>query len=260
MGQDNGKTDTSNPLGMVPDRYDGKTFVLPPTPCTEERRLFLRRTNEILGFLFVTCLSYQEYRCQLEKLIPGLPLKENTPMKITLKSRTSMMPANRIVVLTKNGVDVLARQIFVMIYGSFETYLYGLFDRSYSAVGISEDFLETSLGILMKKRWDGKFSKMEQVFGIEYRAGRLSDHFSGFTMGFEGKMFKNPLDFLDELTQVRHRIVHASSILDKDRLIYIELDVLPVLAAFFNHLTDYIDEMFTKRFGYLRTIVNPAEA
>jgi len=260
VGHGNRKTETSNPLGMIPDRYDGKTFVLPPTPCTEERRLFLRRTNEILGFLFVTCLSYQEYKGQLEKIIPTLPMKENTPMKITLKSRMSMMPAKRIIALTKDGINVLARQVIVMIYGSFETYLFGLFDRSYPAVGISEDLLETSLDIMMKKRWDGKFSKMEQVFGIEYRAGRLSDYFSGFTMDFEGKIFKNPLDFLDELTQIRHRIVHASSILDKDRLIYIDLDILPVLVAFFSHLTDYIDEMFAKRFGYVRTVVNPAEA
>jgi hypothetical protein len=245
---------------MVPDRYDGTTFVLPPTTCTDERRLFLRRTNEILGFMFVTCLSYQEYRCHLEKIIPSLPFKEKTPMKITLKSRMSMMPANRIVTLTKDGVDILARQIFVMIYGSFETYLYGLFDRSYSAVGVSGGFLETSLDILMKRRWDGKFSKMEYVFGIEYRAGRLIDHFSGFKMEFEGNLFKNPLDFLDELTQVRHRIVHASCILEKDKAIFIDTDVLPVLVAFLFRLTDYIDDMFAKRFGYLRVVLNPAEA
>jgi hypothetical protein len=79
-------------------------------------------------------------------------------------------------------------------------------------------------------------------------------------MEFEGKTFKNPLDFLDELTQVRHRIVHASSILEKDRVIFIDTDDLPVLVAFLFHLTDYIDDMFAKRFGYLRVVLNPAEA
>jgi hypothetical protein len=260
MDHDNEKPDTQNPLGMIPDRYDGKTFVLPSTPCSDERRLFLKRRNEILGFLFVTCLSYHEYSTIFEKIIPNLPFKDRTPMKIELKSRIAMMPANRVLAFMKEAVDVLARQVFVMIYGSFETYLYGLFERSYSAVGIVENILETSLGILMKKRWDGKFSKMGQVFGFKYMAGQLASHFSNFKMDFQGKIFKNPLDFLDELTQVRHRIVHASSILEKDQAIFIDIDVLPELVAFFYHLTDYTDEIFAKRFGYSRTLINPGEA
>ncbi|MCX6335558.1 MAG: hypothetical protein NT092_14870 [Bacteroidia bacterium] len=260
MDHDNEKPDTQNPLGMIPDRYDGKTFVLPPTPCTDERRLFLKRTNEILGFLFVTCLSYHEYMNHFEKLVPNLPFKDRTPMKIKLKSKFAMMPANRVLAFTKEAVDVLARQVFVMIYGSFETYLYGLFERSYAAVGVVENTLETSLDILMKKRWDGKFCKMGVVFGFEYMAGELARHFSNFKMDFQGKIFNNPLDFLDELTQVRHRIVHASSIIGKDQLIFIDIDVLPELVNFFYHLTDYTDEIFAKRFGYSRAVVNPGEA
>ena len=260
MSADNEKNNPPNPLGMVPDRYDGITFVLPPTACTEERRLFLRRTNEILGFLFVTCLCYKEYRRQFEKIIPDMPFKDATPIKITLKSKMSMMQASRVLSLMKECIDVIARQSFIMIYGSFETYLYALFERSFPYVGVKVDIFEKSLEILMKGRWDGKFCKIGQIFDIEYKAGQLMGHFSDFKMDFEGKIYKNPLDFLDEIAKVRHRIVHASSILENDKMIYVDVDILPVFVGFYNHLTDYIDNMFATRFGYLRTVLNPAEA
>ena len=254
-------SDPPNPLEMIPDPYDGKTFVLPPTPCTDERRLFFKRMNEILGFLYVTCLCYHEYRSHFEKLVPNLPFKENTPIKIEWKATKSVtMPARRVLTFTKEGLDILARQIFVMIYGSFETYLYQLFERSYCQAGNTENRLDTSLDILMKRRWDGKFSKMAQIFGFEYKASHLNSHFSNFEMNFNGKLFKNPLDFLDELVQIRHRIVHASSILEKGQLIFIDINFLPEFFFFFYHLTDYIDDLYAKRFGYLRTKVNPAEA
>lgn len=65
---------------------------------------------------------------------------------------------------------------------------------------------------------------------------------------------------MDEIAKVRHRIVHASSILENDKMIYVDVDILPVFVGFYNHLTDYIDKMFATRFGYLRTVLNPAEA
>ncbi len=260
MDDDIGKNEPPNPLGMIPDPYDGKTFVLPATRCTDERRLFFKRMNEILGFLFVTCLCYREYGSHFEKLVPNLPFKYTTPIKIEFKaSKSVMMPANRVLALTRESLNILARQIFVRIYGSFETYLYQLFERSYPAAGITENLIETSLDILMKRRWDGKFSKMGHVFGFEYRANQLTSHFSNFQMSFEGKTFKNPLDFLDELTQIRHRIVHASSILEKSQVIFIDATFLPEFFGFLYHLTDYIDEVYAERFGYTRVEVNPAE-
>lgn len=251
---------STNPLGMIPDPYDGKLFVLPPTSCTVERRQFLRRMNDILGFLYVTCLCYHEYRNHFEKVVTKLPDKGNSTIKIGLNAGNAIMQADRVLKFTREGVDVLARQVFIMIYGSFETYLFELFERSYIELGIEENHLQRSLGILMKGMWDGKFCKMAHVFGCEYKASELIRQFLGFKMDFEGKSFENPLDFLDELAQVRHRIVHASSVLGKGKVIFINVDILPVLVSFLNKLTDYIDYMFAKRFGYERIDVKPAEA
>jgi hypothetical protein len=205
-----------NPLGMVPDPFNGNTFVLPETPCTRERRLFFRRMKEIIGFLNMASYSFQEYRKYLELLIPKLSFKEKTDMKIEwTDGRSITMPAAKMIKLTSDGNDILARQIFIMIYGSFETYLFQMFDRTYPKIGITENTLDVSLDILMKRKWDGKFNKMSEVFDVNYRAGELINHFKDVKMDFSGNLVKNPLTFLDELAQVRHRIVHASSILEK---------------------------------------------
>ena len=213
-----------NPLEMVPDPYDGKTFVLPQTLCTDERRLFFKRMNEILGFLYVTTFSFDEGRKNLEKIVPKLPFGDKTDIKIEWKDgRSIITPARKLIAMTKEGLDILARQIFVMIYGSFETYLFQLFDRSYPNIGVSENTLDISIDILMRKKWDGKFCKMRDVFGVAYKANDLILHFSDLQMDFSGKKIKNPLMFLDELAQVRHRVVHASSILDTGNLVFVDI-------------------------------------
>ena len=112
----------------------------------------------------------------------------------------------------------------------------------------------------MRKKWDGKFCKMRDVFDIKYKASELINHFKGFEMNFEGKKFKNPLDFLDRLAQVRHRIVHASSIWEKDKLVSIDAKVFHAYYAFCAHLTDFIDDLFASRFKFDRAKINPAEA
>ena len=254
--------DSQNPLNMGPDPYAGDTFVLPKTKCTLERRLFFRRLNEITGFLYVTKFSLDECKKRYaETIIPKLPFEEKTPIKIQLNSGNYVvMPAARLLNFTVDGVNVLTRQTLVMFYGSFETYLYQLFDRSFQAVGITENQFDISRDILMSRKWDGKFCKMSEVFNIGYRANDIVNHYSSFPLEFEGTKHKNPLHFLDDLAQVRHRIVHASSILEKDKMIFIDINSSHELFGFFFLLTDYIDILFVKRFGYTRDEVNPAEA
>lgn len=202
-----------NPLEMVSDPYDGKTFVLPQTLCTNERKLFFKRMNEILGFLYVTTFSFSECRKNFEEIVPKLPFGDKTDIKIESKDgRCIITPAGKLIAMTKEGLDILARQIFVMIYGSFEIYLFQLFDRSYPNIGVSENTLDISIDILMRKKWDGKFCKMRDVFGVAYKVNDLTLGFSDLQMDFSGKKIENPLIFLDELAQIRHRIVHASNV------------------------------------------------
>ena len=251
-----------NPLNMVSDPFAGDTFVLPATECTDERKLFIRRMDEIQSLLYITKVSFDVCKEKYEKvIIPNLPSKANTPIKLEMNGGNFIvMPAARIIEMTANGINILTRQAFVMFYGSFETYLYHLFEKSFPLVGVTENILDKSINMLMLKKWDGKFCKMNEVFGIGYKANDLMNRFNGFEMNFEGKTYQNPLDFLDELAQVRHRIVHASSILENNKLIFIDMNDFHGFLCFFLLLTDYVDNLFAKRFSYTRQKCNPHEA
>jgi hypothetical protein len=250
-----------NPLSMVPDPYAGDTFVLPETNCTDERKQFFRRMNEIQAFLFITKLSFDVCKDKFAKvIIPKLTFQADTPIKLEMNGGNFVvMPASRIIEVTTNGINLLTRQAFVMFYGSFETYLFQLFEKSFPLIGVTEDILDRSRDILMLKKWDGKFCKMNEAFNIGYMAGDLIRQFNTFEMDFEGKKHKNPLNFLDDLAQIRHRIVHASSILENDKMIYIDMNIFHGFFSFFFLLTDYVDELFSKRFGYTRNSINPSK-
>ena len=255
-------SDERNPLNMIPDPFAGDLFVLQPIQCTDQRRLFVKRYHEILAFLYVSFNALTDYKANFEaKVLPQLPAKANSVLRFSLNSGESIItnPA-RIIESAKSGPDILTRQLFVMCYGSFETYLYQLFERSFSLIGGTEDIVAKSRDILMLKKWDGKFCKMSDVFTLGYHAGDLSSHFSNFEMDFGGTIHKNPLLFLDELAQVRHRIVHVSSILERDKTIFIPIGIFHGLFGFFLLLTDYVDNLFAKKYGYERPMLNSGEA
>jgi hypothetical protein len=256
------KKDLENPLGMVPDPISGETFVFPVTKCTFERRLFFRRINEIYALLFITKHAYDETNKIYKQHIEKFPDKENTSMKLELNTGYSMMfPVKYILDITKDGINILTRQHFVMFYGSFETYLYQLFEKSFVILGAAEnEIISRSIDILMNGKWDSKFNKMSNEFSLDFKAGELNQYFTSFDLDFEGKIFKNPLLFMDELAKVRHRIVHASSILDKEKLISIDINMFHSLYGFYFLLTDLIDSLFEKKYSYIRQDVNPAEA
>ena len=253
---------SQNPLNMIPDPFVGNTFVLPVTECTYERKQFFRRMNEIQAFLFITKHSFDVCKEKYEKIIiPKLPSKANTFIKLEMNGGNFIaMPAARIIKVTTNGINLLTRQAFVMFYGSFETYLFQLFEKSFPLVGVINNILDESRNILMLKKWDGKFCRMNEVFNIQYKANDLMNRFNSFEMNFESMKHKNPLNFLDDLAQMRHRIVHASSILEGDKLIFIDINSFHGFFGFFLLLTDYIDNLFAKKFGYTRQKINPAEA
>jgi hypothetical protein len=251
-----------NPLGMIPDPISGEAFVFPATKCTHERRLFFKRANEIHALLLITKHAYDETNKIYQQRIQKFPKRENTPIKLELNTGHSIMfPAKYILGLTNDGINILTRQTFVMLYGSFETYLYQLFERSFALLGGAEDeIIDRSIEILMGGKWDSKFNRMSNVFGLDFKAGDLYQYYSGFELNFEGKTYKNPLLFMDELAKVRHRIVHASSILDKTQLISVGMDVFHCFYGVYFLLTDFVDSLFEKRFDYPRPEINPAEA
>ncbi|MEW6264111.1 MAG: hypothetical protein AB1641_13640 [Thermodesulfobacteriota bacterium] len=250
-----------NPLGMIRDPYAGDSFILPDTPCTDQRRAFLRRAKDIFKFLTISELSLKECKTKYEQLLLKKQLRPDTPLRLGFSDgRSTIMPVSSFLNGCNEGVEFLFRQVFVMIYGIWETFLFEILEKSFPQIGISENIVEQSLKILMKGNWDGKFCKMQSTLGIEYKATDLVNHFKDFEMIFGGTIFNNPFNFLDELAQFRHRIVHASSMLDNGKPIFINAQVLPGFLSFFALLTEYVDRLFSERFGYTQTRINPAEA
>ena len=253
--------DPKNPLNLVRDPFAGNGYVFPNTKCTQERRLFFKRINEIYVLLYITKHSYDETNKVYKKMLNGPQIKEDTPIKLELSTGFStIFLAKKILEFTANGINILTRQGFVMFYGSFETYLFQLFERSFPLIGVTQDILDRSLDILMRKKWDSKFNSMSEVFGLGFQTGQLIKHFSGFELNFEGKIYKDPSNFLDELAQVRHRVVHASSILEKDRLISVDMNIFHGFYGFYFLLTDFVDSLFSNKFSYPRQDLNPAKA
>ena len=255
-------SDPQNPLNMQPDPFDGETFIFPKTKCTDERRLFINRCNDITAFLYTSRDALDKYRINFESnVIPKLNIKQNTPLKFSLDSGDCIMTTPKKITSTAiNGVNILTRQVFVMFYGSFETYLFELLERSFPLIGIQEDILDKAREILMLRKWDGKFCRMNEEFNIGYKAKDLIAHFKDFDMDFEGVKFKNPLSFFDEIANVRHRIVHASSILENNKEVIINMNMFHGMFAFFLLLTEYIDSLFVKKFGYECKEMIPGEA
>ena len=180
--------DPKNPLGMIPDPFAGDSFIIPETPCTDQRRLWFRRTNEILGFLTTTEFALKKCKSKYELLLSKSKLKPDTFLKFeSPDGRSVVMPTRTFLKQCSSGVDVLCRQIFLMLYGSLETFLFELFERSFSDMGQTENILDSYLEIMMRKKWDGRFCKMSDVFGLNYKANDLINHFKGFEMNFEGK-------------------------------------------------------------------------
>lgn len=253
--------DPKNPLGMVPDPYAGDTFVLPDTPCTDERRSFFRRSNEILAFLSIDEMALRDSRQKHRDIMFKKELAPTTPYRLQHSDgRTLSMPVGRFISVHENSIDILYRQGFVMLYGSFETYLFELLEKSFAKLRVTHDVLDKSIDIMMRRKWDGKFCKMNEIFGIDYRAGDLCDFFNGFEMEFNGKRFNNPFLFLDELAQIRHRIVHASSLLEKGKIIFIDARIFHAYFSYFVLLTEYVDSIFVQKFGFTQIIVNPSGA
>lgn len=252
---------TKNPLGMERDPYAGDGFILPDTACTDQRRAFFRRTNEIFKFLTISDLALKECKTKYEQLLSKKQLRPDTPLRFGFSNGGfTIMPVGSFLSGCNEGIETLCRQVFVMLYGIWETFLFETLELSFPQIGISENILEHSLKIMMKGSWDGKFCKIQSTLGIDYKASNLIKHFKGFQMNFEGKKYNNPLHFLDELAKIRHRIIHASSMLDNGKPIFINAHIFPAFLSFFALLTEYVDSLFAAKFGYDQVIINPARA
>jgi hypothetical protein len=60
-----------------------------------------------------------------------------------------IFPAALILRLSNDAINILTRQAFIMMYGSFETYLFQIFERSFPMIGIKDEILDRSITVLI---------------------------------------------------------------------------------------------------------------
>lgn len=256
-----------NPLGMHP-LEEGGPFVLPPAACSQRRLEFFRRGNTILGFYTVTAIvskTGQDVISNQEKLGK---FKPDTAFRLKMGdgSIAQMNYGLFKKYFTKAGAH-LTNQVFLMLYGNFEAYLCDLVLDALTQMKVSDPYEET-LRLMYTSKWRGKMDRITQKLNVPLGTKVFVNQFKDIDMGFLGQQCKNPIEFLEKAADLRHRLVHYSSKVDKEFLnVYPNAGLsegdtislpfgLPMsLQLFYAHLTDVIDKAFSSKFGWQRTVV-----
>ncbi len=163
----------------------------------------------------------------------------------------------------------LARQACVGLYGNFEALLADHVLAVFQARGGGDPENSTKL-LLMNRAWRQKLEGTAEKLGLRYRSRDLLALYEGHVFNFFGKVLSDPIDFLQAVAHVRHRIVHSNGRVDgrfladypesgmkPGDLIPVPLEIPFLLWSFLLPLSDYVDRLFAEHFVWPREIVKP---
>ena len=132
-------------------------YVLPPQLCSERRREFFVRANQILGSYSII-FGYSNFgKNWIEREAKKGRFIETTPMRITINGRTIQTTYRKLKEMYKKGVPRLSNYIFLMIYGNFETFLSDLVCDGLTKQGQSSPIEET-IRLMMTTKWIGRLT------------------------------------------------------------------------------------------------------
>lgn len=259
-----------NPLKMISLDIDGP-FVLPPTTCTNRRSEFLKRGNTILGFYLTLALYSDKGRETMDALEKSGQLKYDTPirMKSDKEGIDSRLNYGLLKKLFARAGAQLTNQVFLMVYGNFEAYLLDIIADGLKGLSHT-DPQEEAIQLMMGTTWRGKFDRITQKLQIKLGRGILTAKFVNFDMGFFGEKCTDPIDFLDRMADLRHRLVHSTGRADDSLLskypnsgLHIgDVISLPFglpygIHFFFVLMTEVVDQAFVDRFGWPMSVIAP---
>lgn len=263
-------TQKRDPLRMR-ELEPGGPFVLPPTLCSDRRADFLKRGNIILGFYLAMALYAGEGRKRLEAAESEGNLKYDTPIRMKLDPGGFETRLNYGLLkkqFARAGAQ-LTSQVFLMVYGNFEAYLLDI-----AADGLRElstlNPEEEAIQLMMGTAWHGKFDRIIQRLGIKLGKRLLVNKFRDLEMGFLGDKCDDPIDFLDRMADLRHRLVHSigradnalvakypNSGLGVGDVITLPFGLPQGIHLFFVLLTEVVDQTFAARFNWPMSTVAP---
>jgi len=165
----------------------------------------------------------------------------------------------------------LTNQAFLMIYGNFEAFLGDMVRDAFAASGSPDPEGET-LKTLSRKSWPGRFDAIHQRVGVRLPKRQFTVAFQNRRLVFLGQQRKDPRQFLDDLAQVRHLLVHSAGRLNAGflqqypraghsvgDLIKIPSDAPHELQLFFAVMTEIVDCALADQFGWSRPTKDPAK-
>jgi hypothetical protein len=259
-----------NPLNMQQIETGGP-YVLPSIQCTQIATDFLTRGNRILGYYFTVASYCEKGREYLELIEKDGKLKPDTHIKLEFKHQGIEMRLNYGLLkkqFSQAGAQ-LTNNVFLGLYGNFEAYMLDII-----AAGLKElshpNPENKSVNIIFGTSWHSQFDRITQKIGVQLGKGNLVNQFRNFDMGFLGEKCVDPLEFLDRMADLRHRLVHSSGRADttlvkkypKANLKTGDLIELPFglpngIHMFFVFLVEVVDEIFASKFNWTRSIVSP---
>jgi len=224
-----------------------------------------------MSFYF-TVASYsgqgQQYVEQIEK---AGKLKYDTPIRFKIEPQGIEIRLNYGLLkkqFSKAGAQ-LTNNVFLGVYGNFEAYMLDVIVAGLKELSHPNPENE-AVSMTLGTAWQGKFSRIIQKFGVQLGKGKLVNQFRNFDMGFLGEQCVDPIDFLDRMADLRHRLVHSSGRVDNalinkypkanfksGDLIELPFGLPYGIHMFFVFLTEVIDEVFALKFNWTRSIVAP---
>ena len=247
-------------------------WVLSPRPCSGPRQEFFKRANEIDLFYTIASTFIQEGRKAFDAWAQREDLSPDTPIRITEEDGTKRAAPYRLLRSRSPTLrQQLANQVFLMLYGSFEAYIADVVCDAYSQLGEGDPESRT-LQTIYGKRWPGRLDSMHQDLQVQLPKRRFTSAFKGQTLVFLGKKRDDPRDFLEDLAQVRHLLVHSAgrvsaafladypeAAISAGDLINIPYATLRHIELFLFRMTDVLDAAFAEKFGWARPVKDPAK-
>lgn len=247
----------------------GGPFVLSPVLCSSRRKDYFERANRHLAMY--SSLSIYAYFGNEAIIIESKrrDIDDNTPVRLNISNHIMQTSYRQLKKSFSRSGAQLTNQVFLMLYGNFDAFLFDLVHDAQHQLG-SRDPIQDAITMLSTTRWRGKLDRVSQKLSVNTAKGKLTRVFKDIEMGFFGQPTNDPIEFLQCMADLRHRLIHGGSRADS-KLIqkypdaglaegqYIELPFgLPFsISYFFIPLTDYLDKAFCDQFDWKREMVSP---
>lgn len=262
--------EAGNPLGMY-QLPDGGPFVLPQTLATVRRQEFLERATSNLGFYVALNITASEGKKVIDAHERSGKFVDATLMRLSFEARgIAQFNYGAFKRFHASAGATLTNQVFLMLYGNFEAFLSDLVLDALSELGDSQDPEKEVIDMMMAAKWPGKLDRIAQRLKVKIGKRMLVRHFSGIDMGFLGQATDDPRVYLQMMADLRHRLVHAGSKVNRRFVarypksglkagdpISLPLGLPLELQLWLTHLSEAIDGAFASRFGWDRTMVAP---